>query len=167
MITRDRLMELLEYDPQSGVFTWNVRRGGTASAGSVAGFVRNDGYCEIKIDGQIFLSHRLAWLYVHGELPEKKIDHINEIKGDNRIENLREATHSENQWNISAARSDSRSKMRGVRLWCGKRWMARIKVRGKNINLGYFDNPEDARAAYLAAKQVHHPLSVPQIQETK
>ena len=91
MLTQARLKKLLSYNTDTGEFRWRVTRRGAARAGSVAGCVRHDGYVRIAIDGKRYLAHRLAWLYVHGELvPE--LDHANGVRSDNRLDNLRPAT---------------------------------------------------------------------------
>jgi hypothetical protein len=99
-LTQERLKELLHYDPETGIFTNLTQRGGHAKKGAVAGTKNSIGYVCIRIDYDQYRAHRLAWLYVYGEFPEKFIDHMNEIRDDNRIINLRLATHQENLHNI-------------------------------------------------------------------
>ena len=100
MLTQQQLKEHLSYDYATGVFI-NLRnkpgRGG--GIGSVAGNSNVNGYVYIKVMGKRYMAHRLAWLYHYGEWPVNEIDHINNIKDDNRICNLRDVTHSENQQN--------------------------------------------------------------------
>ena len=147
MLTQERLKELLSYDPDTEEFRWRVTRGGTARAGSVAGYARPDGYIKIKIDGKFYLAHRLAWLYVHREfVPE--IDHINGVLSDNRIANLRPATHSQNLGN-GRKHSDNTSGFKGVH-WDKRRkkWRAVIGHNSCQIHLGRFDTIEEAHAAY-------------------
>ena len=92
MITQEELKELLDYNPETGLFTWNVYNNikNKTTAGTF-----NDGYIQIKIKQKIYQAHRLAWLYVYGEWPKGQIDHINGIRDDNRIENLRDVTNRE------------------------------------------------------------------------
>jgi hypothetical protein len=98
-ITHDRLREVLDYDPETGIFTWRVSRG-KAKAGNQAGRVnQTTGYIEIGLDGVLVGAHILAWLYVHGEWPPSLIDHRNRIRTDNRLSNLRFATYSLNRFN--------------------------------------------------------------------
>lgn len=159
-LTVERLRELLEYDPETGDFRWKFDRGSKAPAGAIAGGL-NKGYWLISIDGRRRRAHRLAWLYVHGVWPSGEIDHRNENKVDNRIANLREATRRQNTENISLPRRDNKSSTRGVSTKPRKGrpcWSARIVVDGKQRYLGQFDSPEEAAAAYLAAKAELHPF---------
>ena len=93
MLEALRLRELLSYDPDTGLFRWSKNKG-SKDAGELAGCVSPKGYILIGIDGCLYLAHRLAWLYVHGEFPEKDIDHRDQDKSNNRICNLRLATSS-------------------------------------------------------------------------
>lgn len=86
-ITRDELVSILNYDPETGIFTWKKPYGTRVRAGSVAGTLGANGYIRIKINGSKFQAHRLAMLYVHGTLPPADTDHINRLKSDNRIVN--------------------------------------------------------------------------------
>lgn len=159
-ITQAQLKEKLHYNQKSGEFTWKVRCG-RQSAGKTAGTIHSDGYIDIMFDGAHFFAHRLAWLYVHGEFPPDQIDHINRIKTDNRIVNLRVVTNSENQQNQASARSNSTSGFLGVSLKRG-RWRAGIRVNGKSMHIGTFDTKEQAHAAYIDVKRQCHP-SAPEI----
>lgn len=98
ILTAERLRELLTYDPETGEFRWRYTRGCRAR-GQIAGTVTCLGYLTIAIDGRKYKAHRLAWLHVHGEWPYPEIDHINRIKLDNRLVNLRRATRAENNAN--------------------------------------------------------------------
>lgn len=155
MVTQARLKELLDYDLGTGVFTWRVSCG-TAKSGSVSGTVRPDGYVGIQIDRKPYLAHRLAWLYVHGEFPTDQIDHVNRVRTDNRIENLRLATNAENAQNMSKYRTNT-SGVVGV-CWYKRdgNWLAFIWLNGKKIHLGLFDTIEEAAAARTAAKAKLH-----------
>jgi HNH endonuclease/AP2 domain len=140
-LTRARLMELLRYDPETGEFYWRARNGNRA------GGVSGDGYWYIMIDGKSYLAHRLAWLYVHGYFPEE-LDHINRIRSDCRIVNLREATRSQGRMNSSVHR-DNRSGFKGVS-WDKRadKYRAQIAFRGKNVQLGSFGTAREAAMAY-------------------
>lgn len=150
-ITVERLRELLDYHPETGVFRWKVSKSQGTAAGSAAGFVEREGYRRIKVDGRKYKAHRLAWLHVHGEWPSREIDHVNRNPDDNRIDNLRLATASQNRGN-SRRLSNNTSGYKGVsfRPETG-RWRARISHGGKSTCLGDFSSPEEASAAYLSA----------------
>lgn len=158
VLTQDRLKEVLDYDQNSGLFTWAIDYSKKSSKGSVAGKNHSAGYRVVFFDASQHMMHRLAWLYIYGVLPEKHIDHINGNKVDNRISNLREVTHSENQQNRK--RTSNTSGFSGVTKVKDKaRWGARIRINYNKIFLGYFDSPELAYEAYLKAKRHLHPAS--------
>lgn len=165
MVTQERLKELLDYNPDTGVFTWRVNRTGTAKTGSVAGAVVGHGYREIKVDGKRYKAHRLAWLYVHGKFPPNYIDHVNRVPNDNRIANLRLATNSENQQNQRKPRNNS-SGVIGVS-WHKKqgKWQAYITSNGRKIHLGYYVTIEEALAVRAAAKAKYHTFNPEEINE--
>ncbi len=100
MLTLDDLRRTLEYRPDSGLFIYKERRG-RKKPGDVAGRTHKSGYVYIVINRVNYLAHRLAWFYVNGSFPKSQIDHINRVRNDNRIENLREATGAENMQNYS------------------------------------------------------------------
>lgn len=87
-LTPERLRHLVRYDLKTGVFTWRVNRTARAKAGSVAGTKNSLGYRQIGIDGHLHLAHRLAWLYVFGSHPKRRVLHINGVRDDNRFANL-------------------------------------------------------------------------------
>jgi hypothetical protein len=156
-LTQERLKEVLNYCPESGVFVWIGKTAGQRKFGNVAGTTSVSGYRDIKVDGTLFRAHRLAWLYVYGEFPPDQIDHINREKADNRLVNLRAVTQSENQHN-SNLKITNKSGFKGV---CyhknNKKWCAQIRLNSVSKNLGYFASPEAAGAAYLAAQKIYHP----------
>jgi hypothetical protein len=146
----------LNYDPNTGAFTWAIKPCKNVRVGAVAGVLNKDGYRRIQIDGKRHLAHRLAWWFVHGNWPADQIDHINGIKDDNRIINLREATSAENQQNLGKSKRNT-SGYTGV-TWHkhAEKYQAQITVNGKKIYLGYFDDPAEADQAYLDAKADLH-----------
>ena len=158
ILTAERLREVLDYDPEIGVFTWRIQPRARTKVGDEAGYLTPSGYLQIKIDQRKHFAHRLVFLYVYGRFPKEDTDHINGRRDDNRRCNLREATRSENMQNVRRARSHNKAGFLGV-LWNSQRnkWMAEINVFGKKIYLGLFATPELAHEAYLVAKrELHH-----------
>lgn len=149
------LRDALDYCPRTGTFTWRITtKNGVAQPGRGAGTINGtDGYVYIKFQRRNYKAHRLAWFFAHGEWPSVDIDHINRVRHDNRIENLRLATEAQNSANKGL---DKRSKT-GLR---GVAWRARQKryqATFQNKHLGYFETKEDAHAAALGARKRAHP----------
>lgn len=145
----EALRGLLDYDPDTGIFAWRVARnsfGGGVKPGDFAGSMTDQGYVQIIVDQRRYRAHRLAWLFMTGSFPPDghEIDHINGIRSDNRRNNLRLATRSENNMN-AGLRTNNRSGHRGVS-WVGtrKQWTARITIGGRVRCLGNFDHIDDA-----------------------
>jgi hypothetical protein len=159
LIQHTDLLALVDYNPETGAFT-NKKSRHKSPAGKNIGLQRPDGYLELRLKYRLYLAHRLAWFYVFGKWPEHQIDHVNGVKNDNRIGNLREATGSQNMQNVGRAQSRSRSQVRGVS-WDATRnkWTAHICVAGRQKNLGRFDQIEAAAFAYQQARQVLHPFA--------
>jgi hypothetical protein len=141
-ISQKELKEVLNYNPDTGIFTWLVDRGANRTSGKIAGHIDCHGYRSIGIDGKYYKAHRLAWLYVHGEFPPNEIDHINGNGIDNRLDNLRPVTSSENSQN-QKMRDNNKSGVMGV-YWYNKskKWLARIRVNTKEIHLGVYKDLE-------------------------
>ena len=138
-MTKELIMLRLNYCQISGVFT--------RKSGKVAGTVNSKGYIKIEISGKKQPAHRLAWFLTHGVFPAQ-LDHVNGIKTDNRIANLRECSTAQNNANIGT-RKDNSTGFRGV-FRDGKRWRAAISINGKWTNVGAYATPELASAAYEA-----------------
>lgn len=154
MITQEILKQNLHYNPQTGDFTW-IKVCGGVKRGKIAGHKESENdYVKIRLLGKLYKAHRLAWLYVYGTWPKEYIDHINNIKSDNRINNLREATKRQNNTNVGI-RSDNTSGFKGVCKY-GNKWVSRIKHKGKKIHIGYFDTPEAAHKAYIITADKLH-----------
>jgi len=159
ILTHARLRELLDYNADTGAFTWRIGRQGHKKAGDVAGFRRSDGYIRITVDQHRVWAHRLAWFYTHGAWPAQQIDHINGDTSDNRLDNLRDASPRVNMQNERRGRQ---RKNRGTLLgahWCTtwKRWKSSINAEGKRLHIGWFDTEQQAHDAYVAAKRRLHP----------
>ena len=155
-LTQERLKELFSYNPETGVFIRRIATCNRVKSGSIAGSFSSQGYKQIRIDYKKYLSHRLAWLYVHGVWPINQIDHINHVKDDNRIANLRLATRSQNQWNQKKCYNNT-SGYKGV-CWQkqDKKWRAQIWVNGKCKNLGNYKDIKEAAKAYEKAAVKYH-----------
>lgn len=161
MITSERLKELLEYEPKTGIFRWKIETRQT-KIGSIAAIGGSHPYVRIRLDGAAYYAHRLAWLYVHGEWPIGDLDHIDEDKRNNRISNLRLATESQNQHNKSYASKNSKTGLIGSSLHkASGLYRASIQVYGVQTDLGYFKTAEEAHEAYVKAKRKLHPFWVP------
>ncbi len=154
-LSGERLRELLSYNPATGEFVWIDSRPFNRKKG-LAGRVIPGGYRAIKIDGRSYLEHRLAWLYVYDEWPTGQIDHKNRARADNKIENLRDVTASENQENTLLS-PKNKSGHRGVS-WNKNegKWNAKIGHKGKKFHLGYFHDLQSAIAAYTRAAASLH-----------
>lgn len=150
-LTWKRLREVVSYDPVTGVFTWKPRhRLRHVAKDGRAGSVNKTGYRYLLIDGQKYKAARLAWLYSFKHWPVHQIDHVNGIRDDDRLSNLRDATPAQNNQNHKPHRN-SRSGVRGVHQ-LGNKWRASIRVNGRNRHLGVFDHITEASQAYLAAR---------------
>lgn len=146
------IFDLLSYDPLSGTVTWKVNRAGGVKAGDVAGWNNgNRGYRRISIRENRAYAHHVAWLFITGEWPEDEIDHENGNPADNRAENLRPASRTENNRN-TRARKHNRVGLKGVRETPQPGvWSARIRLYGREIYLGRYRSPHEAHQAYCAA----------------
>lgn len=160
-ISLERLREVLTYDQKTGIFIWNIKMNRRITIGSIAGSAdsrgRNAGRVSIYIDGQRYFAHRLAWLYVHGYMPDGYIDHINGNPADNRISNLRPVTPMGNSQNRRKQQRGYASGLLGAAKGRRGNWVARIRVNRKTVYLGEFKTPELAHTAYVAAKRRLHP----------
>jgi hypothetical protein len=149
MITQEYLKSVLYYNQDTGNFVWIKKENSKSTRikiGEIAGCIDNNGYRIIRISGKGYKSHRLAWLYIYGNLPFKMIDHINGNKIDNRISNLREVSNKENQLNQNRHRLGSlpgaifRKK--------SNKWQSYINLNNKFKHLGYFNTELEAHEKY-------------------
>ena len=163
LLSIDVLRANVSYDPETGLFA-RIKNHPKRKylAGSITGVPRPDGYIQIMIEGKIYLAHRLAWLYVHGVMPKHYIDHVNGIKNDNRILNLRDVNQTVNLQNQrKTKRNRLSSKFLGVS-YSNKGiskvnpFRARIVVDKKEIFLGSYPTEQEAHNAYLVAKRKYH-----------
>lgn len=154
-ISAECVKSLLNYDRQSGVFTWKSgRKPGTT--GKVAGSAHHSGYQIIGIYGTYYMAHRLAWLIEHGEWPVALIDHVNGDRSDNRIVNLRSADFSQNRRN-SKMNSNNKTGIKGVSWNSGmSKWHARIRCQGSYKHLGFYTDIELAELVINEARAKFH-----------
>jgi len=152
-LTQTELKRLVTYDPLTGQF---MRIAGKR-AGTFTGTVVTNGYVHVYINGQIYKGHRLAWLYTHGNWPKNQIDHINNIRSDNRIDNLRDVTCAINHQN-RRRRTNSKSGFLGV-TWHKRerKWQAYIEINAKAKHLGLFKCLGQAFRARVTAEKLYHP----------
>ena len=170
-LTQQYLKECLDYNPDTGIFVWKKRPlhhfKDSRSANSANSRMNSKkitnmdscGYIQVKINSIIFQCHRLSWLYVYGYMPENQIDHINGVRNDNRIVNLREATRSENQQNQSNPHGETSCKKLGVYYHKkNEKFYSMIGINGSKKYLGCFNTAIEAHNAYLQAKRQLHPF---------
>lgn len=155
-ITKEQVLSVLSYDHSTGHLIWLTNAGGRLRKGTRAGRVAATGYREVGLCGYLYLEHRLIWLIHNGSFPENQIDHINRIKTDNRIENLRCCNTSENHQNIAMVATNT-SGIIGV-CWSKQhlKWQAQIGLKKKNIFLGLFDTIDEAAKARNEAELKYH-----------
>lgn len=151
-ITAEQVRELLHYDPETGIFTRKIRTSTSIKVGDIAGSKNGDGYIDISLRRISYKAHRLVWMYVYGAWPDGQIDHINGVRDDNRLINLRPATNQENGRNV-AIRLDNKCGVVGVG-WNKSRgkWQAYIGVDCEVITLGRFNDLFEAVAARKSAE---------------
>ena len=153
MITHERLLDILHYDPETGIMKWKIKRG-RSHGREQAGYLGPDGYWRVVVDCKPCLRSRLAWFYMTGRWPRSLIDHVNMARSDDRFANLRQATRSQNNANTPVRRR-SQTGFKGVRPRRG-RFVAQISAGGKTRYLGIRDTPEEAHALYMAAAREHY-----------
>jgi hypothetical protein len=152
MITQERLHEMFEY--RDGILYRKISLG-RAKAGDRVGFVNDKGYVAVNIDKQCIVLHRIIWMMQHGEMPSL-IDHIDNNKQNNRIENLRLADKFENAHNRPIHKNNT-SGCKGV-YWCGRteKWKTQIMCNRKSYHLGYYESLEEANEVVSLARDMLH-----------
>lgn len=161
-LSQDRLLEVLHYDSESGVFTWKISTSSTGQRGSEAGVIGPDGYRKIRIDGRLHTAHRLACMYMTGAWPEDRIDHIDGIRDNNAWVNLRQADASENAQNQYKAQSNNKATgLLGVYLDRDKSvYGAKVNLQGRQHHAGFHASAQEAHQAYLQLKKKLHPFGM-------
>jgi hypothetical protein len=154
MIDYFKLTEKISYNKDTGIFT-RAKACKGSKLGKILGSKNKNGYLTLSFNSKLYYAHRLAWFYVYKEFPKGMIDHINGLKSDNRIENLRDVSSFENLQN-SKLHKDNKSGYKGI--WFHKKnkvWRAQIFVKGKKIPLGSHKTAEDAGKAYIEASKIY------------
>jgi len=154
MLSQDRIRELFDYDSETGIVTRKKTITYNAKQGKIVGCVSKNRLV-VRVDGKMYLLHRLIWLHVYGRLPTF-IDHINRNPLDNRLCNLREVTLKQNSEN-KAKQKNNKSGLKGVH-WdtARKKWFACIQTNNKTIALGRYESKEEAYHAYRDAASKYH-----------
>lgn len=154
----ERLKEILDYNPETGLFTWKEKRKWSKEVGSVAGSVfksvrGSKDYIIIHTHRKNWLAHRIAFFFMTGKEPVGFVDHINGDSLDNRWSNLREVSHTTNMKNQRRRKEGVGSGVMGVR-WHKKanKWVAGIHHKGKNVHLGLFVDFDEAVKARKEAE---------------
>ena len=137
--------KVFDYDPLTGKITWKVTANSRAKAGSEAGTKLDTGYRQIRYQGKTWKSHVLGWYLHHGVWPTE-LDHINHVRDDNRLVNLREITRKQNNHNCT---KPNKTGFKGVQRTKNGKFQAMIRINGKKTYLGVFNTPELAHARYL------------------
>jgi len=150
MLTQDRLKELFTYNENTGDLTRKVTAGGR-KAGQVIDSKNQKGYLRVKVDRVEYKVHRVIWLYVYGIHPKDQIDHINQIKDDNRISNLREVDNKTNCMNKPLQKNNTT----GV---AGVTWRERDKCYYVVINSKYYGVSKSLEQATLLASKMYKKL---------
>jgi hypothetical protein len=155
-LTAQQVRELFSYNRHTGELRWKVKLSIRAPVGKIAGFKQPSGRIKVGIWGKEYMMHRIIWLWMTGKWPEYEIDHVDENQSNNRWNNLREATPSQNHRN----RGPQKNNKTGYKGVCfatrAQKFLARIKHQGVGYNLGLFNTAEEAYAAYCkAAKRLH------------
>lgn len=165
MLIQERVHHLFTLNPLDGRLIRRFKRGlaeeGTSSLAS-----DRDGYLIIGIDGKQYRAHRVVWLHHYGQFPDGCLDHVNRIRTDNRIENLREVSKSQSRQNIGISKSN-KSGIKGI--WehttMKGKWCASIGYKGKNVYLGIFTSIDDAALAYKKAAAIYHTMNPDALRE--
>lgn len=149
-ITQEYVKSILHYNPETGIFTW-IKARPKINVGDIAGFLNGQGYWCVKINARRYPAHRLAIFYMTGQWPPNHTDHIDMKRANNKWENIRPATRTENFGNQTKY-SNNKSGIKGV-CWDkdAQKWLAQIQINNKKIKLGRYTNIDDAAKAYADA----------------
>jgi hypothetical protein len=153
MITKELVQHLFDY--RDGQLYWRVRPSTSVRIGAITGSVNSTGYRQTRINKKIYLNHRIIFLWHYGWLP-KNVDHKDKNPLNNKIDNLRAATESENSWNAKV-RVDNTSGIKGVyKTKSENKWRVQVQVNNKRKNIGGFDDLELAELVAIMAREKYH-----------
>ena len=154
-LTQEELKRQLSYDPQTGEFRRLVANSGVVKVGDLAGTFHRRGYVRIAVHRVIYSAHRLAFLYMTGRFPPNQIDHVDGVKSNNRWCNLRCVSGSENMKNRRIY-CNNKSGTMGV-FWDEetRKWIAQIRIEGRQVKLGYYSDKDEAIAIRKTAETEH------------
>lgn len=149
MTSKNDIEAVLLYNEQEGTFTWK-------RTGKLAGYTNPDGYVFIRINKKLYRAHRLVWLLRYGQFPEAEIDHVDGNPSNNRVENLRLASSSDNKCNTKR-RKDNTSGVKGIHWYKAyKKWQVNICKNSKNKCLGYFTDIFEAYCVLTSYRNKLH-----------
>lgn len=155
-MNREYLHSLLDYDIETGIFTRKLCRARKQKVGDIVGTKHYSGYIHIKIDGKTYMAHRLVWIYFFGIEPKHEIDHINGIRDDNRLLNLRECNDYEQAYNKGIYKNNT-SGIKGVTYEKSSgKWVVQIRINGKNKKIGRYDCLELAGFIAEESRRKYH-----------
>jgi hypothetical protein len=147
------LIKVFDYDPETGIIKWGYYPPRGTNPGVVAGRILNTGYVQITLHGKSYQAHRIAWAMHYREWPTNVLDHINGIRNDNRISNLRLSSDRDNQCNQIKHRNGGLVGATKV-VGCKNRWKAKIKIDGVCVHIGSYDSEKEASMAYFERKRL-------------
>lgn len=152
---QEMFKEVLNYNPDSGEFTWKIDRTTRSKKGQVAGYLDENGYRHIRIGPKIYRAHRIAWEYMYGKF-EGEVDHIDNNPSNNSISNLRVCNSRQNKYN-ARLRKDNSSGVKGLHWYKAyKKWQVNLRINGKTKCLGYFEDLFEACCTVMSARNLHH-----------
>lgn len=156
-LTQAYLKSILHYAPETGVFTRLKRPQGTHPCSDIVNIPsKSTGYIYIRLLGHVYSLHRLAFLYMNGRFPKKRVDHRDQIKTNNAWSNLREASRTQNAWN-SKLRTTNSSGVPGVHWYVpGRKWRVALRYNGKKNHIGLYKTLEEARCVAEQTRRKHH-----------
>lgn len=154
-LTQAELKELLEYNPDTGLWKWHTPKG-SCKKGWFCGSRSIGGYLDIKIRGKSYRTHRLAFLFMEGAFPPDLVDHIDGDTANNKWHNLRHCSYSGNNRNTRLPNTNT-SGYKGVSRREGRStWTVRLSVAGKTRNFGCYKDLELAALVAEEAREKYH-----------